>query len=279
MFYDFVEIGTSDFNTLIEIANDTATGLSIDPILVYLDNLPNRKGCKKINAAVSNYNGKVNVYYIEPKTITEHKLPEWVRGCNSVGVPHPTIVSMPEAKKLIINKVVPAYTLDTLLSNNKASGMYYLKIDTESHDAVIINCFFDESSRMMYPHKLLFESNCLSNNDDVQRLISRLILAGYDLISCQTGGGDTDTMMRLNLNRLRNKIGFTKSISGYYLGSYPLGYIAHDLPHDNTLEDAMKWCIKNKCTGVTYQYERYEVRCGNYLNQHHDKNIKSWVYI
>jgi len=32
MKYDFVEIGTSDFDTLIEQATDTTRGISIEPV-------------------------------------------------------------------------------------------------------------------------------------------------------------------------------------------------------------------------------------------------------
>jgi len=47
MFLDFIEIGTSDFNTLIQAAGPNTRGLSIDPISLYIDRLPNRPGCKK----------------------------------------------------------------------------------------------------------------------------------------------------------------------------------------------------------------------------------------
>jgi hypothetical protein len=40
MFFDFVEIGTSDFDTLIQKAGDTDIGISIDPIDEYLERLP-----------------------------------------------------------------------------------------------------------------------------------------------------------------------------------------------------------------------------------------------
>ena len=41
--YDFIEIGTSDFQTLIEEASDEAIGLSVEPISYYLNKLPNPK--------------------------------------------------------------------------------------------------------------------------------------------------------------------------------------------------------------------------------------------
>ena len=37
--YDFIEIGTSDFDTLIETSNNDTVGISIEPIKYYLDNL------------------------------------------------------------------------------------------------------------------------------------------------------------------------------------------------------------------------------------------------
>ena len=42
MIYDFVEIGTSDFNTLLQSSKDQR-GLSIEPLKIYLDKLPNKK--------------------------------------------------------------------------------------------------------------------------------------------------------------------------------------------------------------------------------------------
>ncbi len=54
MHYDFVEIGTCDFDTEIEKANNNTIGLSVEPVPFYFNNLPDRKKCKKVNAAVSN---------------------------------------------------------------------------------------------------------------------------------------------------------------------------------------------------------------------------------
>ena len=46
MKYDFIEIGTSNFDTLIEAADDTTVGISIEPIGYYLDQLPDRARVK-----------------------------------------------------------------------------------------------------------------------------------------------------------------------------------------------------------------------------------------
>ncbi len=61
MKYDFVEIGTSDFDTLIQTATDTTRGLSIEPVRHYLDRLPSPAGVKKIWAGVSADNVKARL--------------------------------------------------------------------------------------------------------------------------------------------------------------------------------------------------------------------------
>ena len=45
-FLDFIEIGTSDFDTEIE-KNDNKIGISIEAVKYYTENLPNKNGCVK----------------------------------------------------------------------------------------------------------------------------------------------------------------------------------------------------------------------------------------
>ena len=66
VFYDFIEIGTSDFDTEIQ-KNDNKCGVSIEPIKYYLDKLPNKENCIKLNMGISNYNGKCVVNYLSEK--------------------------------------------------------------------------------------------------------------------------------------------------------------------------------------------------------------------
>ena len=88
---DFIEIGTSDFDTEIQICDDNAIGLTIEPIKFYLDRLPNKKNVIKINSAISNYNGFTDVYYVNDDMINKFNLPSYIKGQNSIGSPHPEI--------------------------------------------------------------------------------------------------------------------------------------------------------------------------------------------
>jgi hypothetical protein len=47
MYLDYIEIGTSDFDTLVQSTN--LKGISIDPLSIYLDNLPNKNNNTKLS--------------------------------------------------------------------------------------------------------------------------------------------------------------------------------------------------------------------------------------
>lgn len=285
MFYDFIEIGTSDFDTLIQQADDHTVGLSVDPIQLYLDRLPQPAKCTKLAAAISNHDGETVAYYIPPERIAAFGLPVWVRGCNAIGAPHASVEIMLRERGLrqadvVVEQPIPCLRLKTLMEQHGASGVYLLKTDTEGHDTVILNDFFNIAERELWPHELLFETNILSDQETVHKLIARLITAGYDIVHARTGGGATDTSLRLNLHRLRYKSRFSKEIVGYHLGTHPEGYDPEQPPHENTPEGAAAWCVEHGGTGITFHNNRFEVRSGSYLTRGEGSGaVTSWVWV
>ena len=93
-FYDFIEIGTSDFDTLIEKATDEMKGISIDPLQHFLDRLPNPKNCTKVCAAILDERGEIDLHYIKDEDIVKYNLPYFVRGSASLGRRHPFILTL-----------------------------------------------------------------------------------------------------------------------------------------------------------------------------------------
>jgi Methyltransferase FkbM domain len=189
MNYNFIEIGTSDFETCIHDADDTVVGLSIDPIQLYLDNLPNRKNVRKINAAISNYNGTTHIYYVNPMIIKQFNLPDWYRGCNSIGQPHITVVNglksfglNPEA--IITRQEIQVMNIETLFKNNNVGSIDLLKVDTEGHDPVILENYIEycDAHPKLYAKKILFETNVLSSKTDQEMVISALNARGYRVV-------------------------------------------------------------------------------------------------
>lgn len=180
--YDYIEIGTSDFDTLVELYPDGSSGLSIEPIKTYLDRLPDKQGNTKLNAAITDEDCQLSVYYVKPKDIDKYQLPEWVKGCNSVGAPHPSVVRELTEKGLMdiyTQDVIDGVSFSSLIKDANVGSVDYLKVDTEGHDFVILRSMLKTSIR---PNKIKFEANSLYREEDIQDIISDMSAHGYKLI-------------------------------------------------------------------------------------------------
>lgn len=180
--YDYVEIGTSDFDTLVEIYPDGYTGLSIEPIRTYLDRLPDKQGNTKLNVAITDEDCELSVYYVKPEDIEKHQLPEWVKGCNSVGAPHPSVVRELTQRGLMdiyTHDIIQGMSFPSLIKEAKIGSVDYLKVDTEGHDFVILRSMLKTDLR---PTKIRFEANSLYKEEDIQDIISELSSFGYKLV-------------------------------------------------------------------------------------------------
>lgn len=183
MKYDFIEIGTSDFRTLIQTATDNTVGLSIEPIQYYLDKLPNKKNITKINCAVSNKNDIIDIFYVSTDNIKKYNLPNWVRGCNSINSPHPSVRNLLKDMHddIITIQQVKSVTWEVLINEYSIEAIDFLKIDTEGHDHIILNEYYNECIKKpsLLANKILFEMNVLSNQIALNKLILNFKELGY----------------------------------------------------------------------------------------------------
>ena len=186
--YDFIEIGTSDFDTMIEKATDTDRGISVEPVKQYLDNLPCRKNCIKVQAAISNKNGIATIWYLSEQINKQYKMVQWSRGCNRLGEPHPMIKSYFDSigvncLDVYTRKDVRSITLIDLMKRYNVTGFTTLKIDTEGHDTVILNHFANNATDKQLPTNIIFETNNNSTLQDVEHCLSLLQQRGYRIVS------------------------------------------------------------------------------------------------
>lgn len=170
-----IEIGTSDFRTQA----GKVEGIFIEPVKYYFDRLPE---CNKINCSISNYEGHIDMFYLTDEDITKHNLPQWVRGCNSVNVYHPSVVAALQARKInphttFRKDTVPVRRIKSIIDEFKVVEIDHLKIDTEGHDCIILNDFLDTVD--ILPKAIQFEANVLSDKTEVRRLRFRLEEYGY----------------------------------------------------------------------------------------------------
>jgi hypothetical protein len=197
MKYDFVEIGTSNFDTLIESATDQTRGISIEPIQYYLDALPKPPGVLKLKCAVSANNQRetLQVYYVPEDLVRQHNLPDWLRGCNSVGNYHLQHHVL-GVTHLVQQDQVVCLPIGTVFDQYEITELDYLKIDTEGSDCAIMLHLFDylqDQDSSVRPRRILFESNELAVPAQVQLVISKFQTLGYSLVR-----SDYDTVLEIS---------------------------------------------------------------------------------
>ena len=140
---DFIEVGTSNFDTLLQAATLSASpqdiaGLSVEALPHYLARLPDSsKTLTKVNAAIVPEDFKngtsQNMFFIHPRDITRLKLPSWLMGCNRMGAPHPEAVKALSGRKLsmhlIRNVSVPLLSFRSLLDRYCIASVGFLKLE------------------------------------------------------------------------------------------------------------------------------------------------------
>lgn len=171
---DFIEIGTSNFDTEIGSCPDSSVGISVEPLENYLEDLPNKPNVIKYPAAISSKPGELDLYYVPPDVVDKYFNEDGLKGCNSLGAPHPTaqrIMKERGLESMIKTKKVPVITFGDLLEKFNVKSIKYLKIDTEGHDCIILQSMLDhykanriQKDSPLWPNQIKFESNIQGPN-------------------------------------------------------------------------------------------------------------------
>ena len=180
--YDFIEIGTSNFNTIIEDCPEDSVGLSVEPLEEYLNQLPTKKQVTKVCCAVkgSGHDEEKKIYFIPEKEIDRIGLPVWLKGCNSVAHVHDRIEPY---SSIMESKNVSLISIERLLEKYNACGCACLKIDTEGYDFRILKGFYeyiDENKDFVRPDWIQFEGRVMLDNY-CNQIISLFTEIGYEL--------------------------------------------------------------------------------------------------
>lgn len=195
---DFLEIGTSNFDTLIEKATNETVGISIEPLSFYLDQLPNPANVKKINCAVSlnNIESAVTFFYISEDKIKMYNLPEWLKGCNSLGDYHPQHKEL-NIEHLVDTTTVNQIPISKILKTNRVRKIKYLKIDTEGGDCNILihlKHYLNDKDKIYYPKVIVFETNQLTSYTEIDNVLKLYTQLGYRK-STKAGKGNTKLVL------------------------------------------------------------------------------------
>lgn len=158
MKYDYVDIGTSDFETSLSQLKENEKIILVEPLIYYLNKFPNKENIYKCPFALSDKDGIMKMYYVNEENIKKYGLPDWVRGCNSLGEMHPTLVNQLNIQFIIECVHVPVISVSNFFNLYEITEIGQLKIDTEGHDYVILNEVYTIQETQNIPiQKIIFE--------------------------------------------------------------------------------------------------------------------------
>lgn len=190
--FDFIEIGTCDFDTQIASALATARGLSVEPVGRYLDVLPSPPNVIKLAEAVSDREGFCEAVFVSREDIVKYGLPSWLAGCTRIDDIHPITQGYLNSKQLPLDRLqrerVPMTTLDRLYERFNIGSVDYLKIDTEGHDTIILDGFARDfvaryRDTSWLPKKIFFESNSNTPAEKLAATLNTYQTLGYTVES------------------------------------------------------------------------------------------------
>lgn len=180
MHFDFVDIGTSNFETsIIELnTNPDLKILLVEPVTDYLNQLKkgNNTNIYFCNCAISDTNGEDVVYYL-PEKIIDTIFPDknWLKGCNSIGKHHEACVNELRQKginlSIVKTQVVKKITFHELCNIYNIFSIGKLTIDTENNEHLILPAVLDKIKKGMLIKSLLVENNRNDENYNIKESI------------------------------------------------------------------------------------------------------------
>lgn len=195
--FDFIEIGTSGFDTLIEAASDSLRGLSVEPLKHLQDTLPNRNNVKKVSCAIGDEPGWKDIYYLPTYfmefngiDLKDYSEAQFLYGLGRIGEMSQDVVNrfgstgyMPPYLLYVKRTLVPMKTVAQIYSEHAVNGVTLLKLDCEGFDYRIMLAAFDfyESSNISFPIIIEFENN--SDYRAASVVVERLLSLGYMVYS------------------------------------------------------------------------------------------------
>ena len=168
---NFVEIGACDFDNLDNYLDINNTVFFVEPVPAYYKSLISKVGKKRNavfdNCAISSFNGKTNITFIEPDTAEQ----QWVRGISHLDFSSSNLIL--KNKNLGYNIGTPksvnvrCFTLDYFFYRHGIRNVEYLKMDVEGHELEILKAF----SWRIKPQRLKIEHKFV-NVDELTGMLS-----------------------------------------------------------------------------------------------------------
>lgn len=190
---DFIEIGTCDYDTLLEQSGDEKTGISVEPIQEYLEKLPNKPNVIKVNAAISSEDKDIDLFYVPLENQIKYNIP-FTKGWGTVEKPHKGHGDPTQLLEdgILKKSKIKSLTFKALCETYNVESVDLVKIDTEGHDCIVVNSIL--AYEKVKPQKISFEqTHC--DQSELEATKNKLFLSGYQLKNKDT---EEDLIYELN---------------------------------------------------------------------------------
>ena len=140
MKYNFIEIGTCDYHTLLEGSSPNELGISVEPIKIYLDRLADKSNVIKVNCAITSEDKMVDLFYVTPENQNKHNLP-FTKGWGTIIKPHKSHGENPEdliESGILTKSQIQGITWKTLCEKYNVKEVDWVKIDAEGHEVNVL---------------------------------------------------------------------------------------------------------------------------------------------
>jgi FkbM family methyltransferase len=189
MHYNYVDIGTSNFDTSAKfaIADPSINVLLVEPLDFYLNSFK-RNNIKLCNCAISDTDSLATIYFL-PEEYIQKTFPDklWLRGCNKVDVAHNMVLV--ELQRLSIDtsvihqREIRKITFTTLCDEFDITSIGQLKIDTEGHECLILPLIIQKIKNGMKIQSLFIENNGNSDPVKIENLFTQFMELNYTRIN------------------------------------------------------------------------------------------------
>jgi FkbM family methyltransferase len=138
----FIEVGSCDFNTLNNLADEGWKGFIIDPMEKYLNNIPKKEGVHYLPLAIDHTKGERLIYHAKDSQVDLDR--DWAG--MSTFLPKDKrrwghSLKDPTVDLLGCELLIKTDTFRNIIEEYNIESIDFLKIDTEGYDFEIIKSF------------------------------------------------------------------------------------------------------------------------------------------
>jgi len=172
---NFIEIGSNDYNTMIDskFFCENSWGIIVEPLKNFIDKLKRHDNVQYLNYAITpDHDGSAKFY-----APIDNPDPWWVKSIGSLYPDHPTIKDL-KITGQTVETTVQTMSLDSLYKLIPDDRIHCLKIDAEGSDFGLLMAWDFERFK---PLHIQFESKLMSK-DQFKDLKDRLIHNEYSVV-------------------------------------------------------------------------------------------------